>query len=152
MYVSLQYKNCVCREKISSESKNLIALILINNTCCSKQKRKNQKDQNVSEWNHDWKTGTTKKHVLAYFQNFSWLTNSSIIFKWMAHHTIDHTMIFIHWLLFTFYITYTYNSGPPEQGARQPLLPPQSFFVSALFERSNQKCTWKLIFYSHYYW
>ena len=138
---------------------------MINNTCCSKQKRKNQKDQNVSEWNNDWKTGTTKKHVLAYFQNFSWLTNSSIIFKWMAHHTIDHTMIFIHWLLFTFYITYTYNSGPPEQGGREPPPPPPSppkFFVSvpflsksptsALFERSNQKCTWKLIFYSHYYW
>ena len=105
-----QYKNCVYREKISSDSENLIALILINNICCSKQKQKNQKDQNVSEWNHGWKTGTTKKHVLAYFQNFCWLTNSSIIFEWMLHHTIDHTMIFIYWLLFTFYITYTYSN------------------------------------------
>ena len=83
---------------------------MINNIFCSKQKQKNQKDQNVSEWNHGWKTGTTKKHVLAYFQNFCWLTNSSIIFEWMLHHTIDHTMIFIYWLLFTFYITYTYNN------------------------------------------
>ena len=48
MYVSHQSKNCVYREKISSDSENLIALILINNICCSKQKQKNQKDQNVS--------------------------------------------------------------------------------------------------------
>ena len=27
----------------------------------------------------------------------------------MLRHTTDHTLIFIHWLLFTFYITYTYN-------------------------------------------
>ena len=94
--VSHQYKNCLYREKMS------IALILINDIFCSKQKQKNQKDQNVSEWNQDWKTGMTKKHVLAYFQNFGWLTNSSIIFKWMLDHTIDHTMIFIYWLLFTF--------------------------------------------------
>ena len=33
---------------MSSDSENLIALILINNICCSKQKQKNQKDQNVS--------------------------------------------------------------------------------------------------------
>ena len=40
---SHQYKNCVYREKISSDSENLIALILINNICCPKQKQKNQK-------------------------------------------------------------------------------------------------------------
>ena len=72
------------------------------NIFCSNQKQKNQKDQNVSEWNHGSNTGTTKKHVLAYFQKFGWLTNSSIIFKWMLYHTIDHTIIFIYWLLFTF--------------------------------------------------
>ena len=109
-HVSHQYKNCVHREKVSSDIENLIALILINNICCSKQNKKNQRDQNVSEWNHGWNTGTTKKHVLAYFQNFGWLTNSSIIFEWMLYHTIDHTIIFIYWLLFTFYITYTYNN------------------------------------------
>ena len=54
---SHQYKNCVYREKISSDSENLIALILINNTCCSKQKQKNQKYQNVSEY----ETTTEKK-------------------------------------------------------------------------------------------
>ena len=36
-------KNCIYREKISSDSKNLIALIFINNICCSKQKQKNKK-------------------------------------------------------------------------------------------------------------
>ena len=101
-HVSHQYKNCVHREKVSSDIENLIALILINNICCSKQNKKNQRDQNVSEWNHGWNTGTTKKHVLAYFQKFGWLTTSSIIFKWMLYHTIDHTIIFIYWLLFTF--------------------------------------------------
>ena len=50
--MSHQYKNCVCREKISSDSKDLIVLILINNICCSKQKQKNQKDQNVAELNY----------------------------------------------------------------------------------------------------
>ena len=108
--VSHQYKDCVYREKISSDSENLIALILINNIFCSKQKQKSQKDQSVSEWNHTWKTGATKKHMLAYFQNFGWMTNSSIIFEWVLHLTIDHTMIFMYWLLFTCYITYTYNS------------------------------------------
>ena len=28
------------------------------------------KDQNVSEWNHGWKTGTTKAHLLTHFRNF----------------------------------------------------------------------------------
>ena len=50
--MSHQYKNCVCTEKISSDSKDLMVLILINNSCCSKQKKKNQKDQNVAESNY----------------------------------------------------------------------------------------------------
>ena len=103
-----QYKNCVYREKISSDSENLITLILID--LLLKTKTRKSKRPNVSEWNHGWKTGTTKKHVLAYFQNFCWLTNSNMIFEWMLHHTIDHTMIFIYWLLFAFYITYTYSN------------------------------------------
>ena len=54
-------KYCVYREKVSSDSENLIALILINNFLTQKtSKKKNQKDQNVSEWNHCWKTGTIK--------------------------------------------------------------------------------------------
>ena len=61
-------------------------------------------------WMKPWlKNRYDKKHVLAYFHNFCWLTNSSMIFEWMLHHTIDHTMIFIDSLLFTFYITCTYN-------------------------------------------
>ena len=62
-------KKGVNREKMSSGSEKLIALnsgkwylLLI------KQKQM-QNDQNLSEWNHGWKTGKTKVHVLTYFQN-----------------------------------------------------------------------------------
>ena len=72
--------------------------------------KKSKRPKCIWIWNHNWKTGKRKKHVLAYFQNFGWLTNSSIIFEWMLHHTTDHTMIFIYWLFFTFYITYIYNN------------------------------------------
>ena len=44
-------KNCVYREKMSSDSENLILLILINNICYSKRKnrkKKNQRDKKVS--------------------------------------------------------------------------------------------------------
>ena len=45
-----------------------------------KQKQKNQNCQTVSEWNHGWKTATTKVHVLTYsqniFQSISWNTVS----------------------------------------------------------------------------
>ena len=103
-------KNCIYREKISSDSKNLIALIFINNICCSKQKQKNKK-RPKRIWIKPWlKNRNDKKHVLAYSQNFGWLTNSNIIFEWMLYHTIDQTIIFINWLLLTFYLTYTYNS------------------------------------------
>ena len=37
-------KNCVYREKISSDSENLLTLILINNIYCSKQKQKTQQE------------------------------------------------------------------------------------------------------------
>ena len=37
--------NCVYGEKISSDSENLIALILTNNSCCSKQKQKIKKTE-----------------------------------------------------------------------------------------------------------
>ena len=58
-------KKCVFREKIFSGSENLIALILTNNISYSKDKnKKNQKDWNVSNWNHAWKTETTKVHEL----------------------------------------------------------------------------------------
>ena len=103
-------KNCIYREKISSDSENLIVLIFINNICCSKQKDKNKK-RPKRIWIKSWlKNRNDKKHVLAYFQNFGWLTNSNIIFEWMLHHTIDQTIIFTYWLLLTFYITYTYNN------------------------------------------
>ena len=44
--------------------------------------------------------------MLAHFQNFCWLKNSSIIFEWMLHHSIDHKMIlyinyFLHFILLT---------------------------------------------------
>ena len=43
-------KKCLYREKMSSDSENLIALILINNICHSKSRnKKNQSDQKVSE-------------------------------------------------------------------------------------------------------
>ena len=80
---------------------------MINNIYYSSIKNKNnQKDQNVSEWNHGWKTGTTEAHIITYFQNFCFLTNCDIIFKWMLHHTIDYTLISTHW---HFFITYTYT-------------------------------------------
>ena len=64
-------KKCLYREKMSSDSENLIALILINNICYSKSRnKKNQSDQKVSEWNHGRNPGTTKVHIITYFQNF----------------------------------------------------------------------------------
>ena len=66
--------------------------------------KKNQKDQKISELNHGWKTGMTEVHVLTYFQTSIDCKNSSIIFKWMLHHTFDHKLTFIHWHC---YITYT---------------------------------------------
>ena len=77
---------------------------------CSKQKQKNQEDQNLSESKiKPWlKTGTTKKHV-SLFSELLLTDKFSFIFEWMLHHTIDHILIFIHWLLLTFYITCTYN-------------------------------------------
>ena len=68
----------------------------------------------------------------------------------------------LHALIFT--LTQSHIPGTPEQGGRGVVSSPPTFKVfvnvpffsksprSALFERSNQKCTWKLIFYSHYYW
>ena len=64
-------KKSVYREKMTSDSEDLITLILINNICYSKSKnKKNQRDQKVSGWNHGWKTETTKVYVITYFQNF----------------------------------------------------------------------------------
>ena len=50
-------KNKQYRQKISSGTKNLIALILITNMSYHKTKtKKNQKNQNACETNHGWKT------------------------------------------------------------------------------------------------
>ena len=108
-HVSHQYKNCVLREKVSSDSENLIALILINNIFCWKQKQKNQKDQNVAEWNHDWNTGTTKKHCVSLFSELRltdkfqhYLRMNAISYYWSYNY---------FYILITFHILYyTYNN------------------------------------------
>ena len=55
---------------MSFDSENLIALnfnkVIRYKTKTKKQK--NQWDQNVSEWNHGWKTGTTKVHVQNFYE------------------------------------------------------------------------------------
>ena len=111
--------HCVCfssMQKLCLERKDIFWQRKSNSINFDKQylllktKTKKSKRPKCIEWNHGWNTGTTKKYVLAYFQNFGWLTNSSIIFAWILYHTIDHTVIFIYWLIFTFYITYTYNN------------------------------------------
>ena len=46
------------------------------------------------------------------------LTNSGIILEWMQHHTMDHTLTFIHWLLIHFILlTLTISTQPPEQNS-----------------------------------
>ena len=44
-------------------------LIALNSTCYSlnENKKKIQKDQNISEWNHGWKAGATKVHAITHF-------------------------------------------------------------------------------------
>ena len=54
---------------MSSDSENVLALILIT-FVTQKTKTKQKKDQKVCELNHGCKTGTTKVHLLTYFQNF----------------------------------------------------------------------------------
>ena len=83
----------------------LTAKILINNTCYSENKKMTkQRDPHVSEWNHDWTTGTAELHIFR--TSVNWQCSNWLTFHWMLHHTIDHTLIFIHW---HFYITYTYT-------------------------------------------
>ena len=59
-------KKIVVTEKIY-----LLNLIALNNIWYSKSKNnKIQKDRNVYKWNHGWKTGTAKVHVITYFESF----------------------------------------------------------------------------------
>ena len=97
MFSSIQ-KLCLQRKDIfwqrKSNSINFDKWYLLLKTKTKKSKR----PKCIWIWNHNWKTGKRKKHVLAYFQNFGWLTNSSIIFEWMLHHTID-----LQWFLYIDY-------------------------------------------------
>ena len=71
-----------------------------------KTKTKIQKDQNLSEGNHGWKTGMTKVHVIAYFQNFHhflWMNATSYYWLYIDFYTL---------ITYTSYITYTYNCTP----------------------------------------
>ena len=92
-------------------------------------------------------------NFIFYIKGTSWLIFSMLIIMPDSQQIV--------W--FNFYsntIPHTRHSGAWGQGGCQ-LPPPPRFFVnvplfsksprSAPFERSNQKYTWKLIFYSHYY-
>ena len=60
----------------------------------------------------------TKVNVLIYFYNLRWLNNSGIILELMLHHTIDHILTFIHWLIIhLIFITLTILAQPPEQNS-----------------------------------
>ena len=59
-----------------------------------KQNKKIKKTKTYLNENNGWITGVTKVHVLTYFQNFYLLTNSSIIFEWMLHHTIGQNCFY----------------------------------------------------------
>ena len=46
------------------------------------------------------------------------LTNFGIILEWIQHHTMDHTLTFIHWLLIHhILLTLTILTQPPEQNS-----------------------------------
>ena len=62
--------------------------------------KKIQKDQNVSEWNHGWKTGAAKVNVLTYFHNFCQLPISAL-----SSNECYIILLIIHWFL---YINYLY--------------------------------------------
>ena len=62
-------KNFVYREKMSSDTVNLIGFINFDNFCCSQNKRKNQKTKTHLNQIMAGKTGTIEVHVLTYFQN-----------------------------------------------------------------------------------
>ena len=54
---------------MSFDSENLIALVLINNICRSKNKNRKSQNIKLSECNLGWKTGAAKVHMSIYFQN-----------------------------------------------------------------------------------
>ena len=63
-------KNCVDREKMSSDTVNLVAFINFDNICYSYNKtRKNQKTETHLNETMAEKTGMIEVHVLTYFQN-----------------------------------------------------------------------------------
>ena len=79
-------KNCVCRKKVSCKISKIPKCIWMK-PCL--------------------KTRSDKSACANIFLELL-LTNSNITLEWMQHHTIDHVLTFIYWLLiFTFYITYT---------------------------------------------
>ena len=69
-----------------------------------KTKQEKIKHQNASEWNYGWKNRNDRSACVNIFSEHLLTDSSSIIFEWIPHHIIDHTLIFIHW---HFYITYT---------------------------------------------
>ena len=111
-------KNCVYREKISSDRENLIALIFINNICniCySKQRQKKSKRSRrilMKPWlknRSDKKTCASIFSELLFtnkFQHYLRMNPTSCYWSYTDFYTL---ITFLPWLLTTFYITCTHN-------------------------------------------
>ena len=108
-------KNCVYREKISSDRENLIALIFINNICniCySKQRQKKIKkfktylNETMAEKQERQKNIFSELLFTNKFQHYLRMNPTSCYWSYTDFYSL---ITFILWSLNTFYITCTHN-------------------------------------------